>query len=178
MRIKNASIEIHSLLNDNFPMQTSCSIVRCEYNNIEIQSKTLLSSQLFLCIISRQMEAEYIAKFSIWISIFLPSYFLLLLSLFVNVYKLDVFVFVCVVFYTSRAHRLLLSRALQQYNSLVQYVIELLQKITEQYNVICVILGYIYPATILMLYIPKITERQVSLVLHMLFSKGATIWVH
>ena len=73
---KNASTEIQqSLLNDNFTMHTSCSIVRCVYNHIEIQSKTLLNLQLFLCIVSRQMEAEYIAKFNIWISIFLLFYF-------------------------------------------------------------------------------------------------------
>ena len=84
---KNASTEIQqSLLNDNFTMHTSCSIVRCVYNHIEIQSKTLLNLQLFLCIVSRQMEAEYIAKFSIWIIIFLLFYLLLLLLLFVNVY--------------------------------------------------------------------------------------------
>ena len=73
---KNASTEIQrSLLNDNFTMCPSCSIVRCVYNHIEIQSKTLLNLQLFLCIVSRQMEAEYIAKFNIWISIFLLFYF-------------------------------------------------------------------------------------------------------
>ena len=73
---KNASTEIQqSLLNDNFTMHTSCSIVRCVYNHIEIQSKTLLNLQLFLCIVSRQMEAEYIAKLSIWIIIFLFFYF-------------------------------------------------------------------------------------------------------
>ena len=56
---KNASTEIQqSLLNDNFTMHTSCSIVRCVYNHIEIQSKTLLNLQLFLCIVSSQMEAE------------------------------------------------------------------------------------------------------------------------
>ena len=39
---KNASTEIQqSLLNDNFTMHTSCSIVRCVYNHIDIQSKTL-----------------------------------------------------------------------------------------------------------------------------------------
>ena len=59
MKIKNASTEIqHSLLNDNFTMQTSYSIVRCMYNHIQIQSKTLLNLQLFLCIVSGQMEAE------------------------------------------------------------------------------------------------------------------------
>ena len=69
---KNASPEIQkSLLNDNFMMHASCSIVRSLYNHIEIQSKTLLNLQLFLCIVFRQMETEYIAKFSIWISIFL-----------------------------------------------------------------------------------------------------------
>ena len=58
---KNASIEIQqSLLNDNFTMQASCSIIRCVYNHIEIHSKTLLNLNLFLCIVSRQMEAEYI----------------------------------------------------------------------------------------------------------------------
>ena len=73
---KNASTEIQqSLLNDNFTMHTSCSIVTCVYNHIEIQSKTLLNLQLFLCIVSSQMETEYIAKFSIWISIFLFFYF-------------------------------------------------------------------------------------------------------
>ena len=73
---KNVSTEIQrSLLNDNFTMRPSCSIVRCVYNHIEIQSKTLLNLQLFLCIVSRQMEAEYIAKFNIWISIFLLFYF-------------------------------------------------------------------------------------------------------
>ena len=63
---KNASIEIQqSLLSENFTMHSSCSIVKCVYNDIEIQSKTLLNLQLFLCIVSRQMEVEYIAKFSI-----------------------------------------------------------------------------------------------------------------
>ena len=58
---KNASIEIQqSLLNDNFTMQATCSIIRCVYNHIEIHSKTLLNLNLFLCIVSRQMEAEYI----------------------------------------------------------------------------------------------------------------------
>ena len=72
----NASTEIQqSLLNDNSTMHTSCSIVRCVYNYIEIQSKTLLNLQLFLCIVSRQLEAEYIAKFNIWISIFSFFYF-------------------------------------------------------------------------------------------------------
>ena len=59
---KNASTEMQqSLLNDNFTMHTSCSIVRCVNGHIEIQSKTLLNFQLFLCIASRQMEAKYIA---------------------------------------------------------------------------------------------------------------------
>ena len=56
---KNASTEIQqSLLNDSFTMYASCSIVRYVYNHSEIQSKTLLNLQLFLCIVSRQMEAE------------------------------------------------------------------------------------------------------------------------
>ena len=56
---KNASTEIQqSLLNDSFTMHTSCSVVRDVYNHSEIQSKTLLNLQLFLCIVSRQMEAE------------------------------------------------------------------------------------------------------------------------
>ena len=72
---KNTSIKIQqSLLIDNFTMQASCFIV----NHIEIQSKTLLNSQLFLYIVSRQIKAEDIAKFSIWIRIFLSFYFLLL----------------------------------------------------------------------------------------------------
>ena len=33
-----------------------------------------LNLQLFLCIVSRQMEAESIGKFSIWISILLPVF--------------------------------------------------------------------------------------------------------
>ena len=39
----NTSTEMQqSLLNDNFTMHASCSIiVRCVYNHIEIQSKTL-----------------------------------------------------------------------------------------------------------------------------------------
>ena len=90
MRIKNASIEIqHSLLNDTFTMQRSCCIVRCVYNHTEIQSKTLLNLQLFLCIVFRQMEAKYIAKLSCWISIFLPFYLLL----FVNVCSVRCFCF-------------------------------------------------------------------------------------
>ena len=57
---KNASIEIQqSLLNDNFTMQASCSITRCVYNHIEIHSNTLLNLKLFLCFVSRQIEAEY-----------------------------------------------------------------------------------------------------------------------
>ena len=56
---KNASTEIQqSLLNDSFTMHTSCSVVRDVYNHSEIQSKTLLNLQLFLCIVSSQMEAE------------------------------------------------------------------------------------------------------------------------
>ena len=39
---ENALTEIQeSLLNDDFTMHTSCSIVRCVYNHIEIQSKTV-----------------------------------------------------------------------------------------------------------------------------------------
>ena len=56
---KNASTEIQqSLLNDSFTMHTSCSVVRDVYNHSEIQSKTLLNLQLFLCVVSSQMEAE------------------------------------------------------------------------------------------------------------------------
>ena len=73
---KNASTKIQqSLLNDNFTMHTSCSTVRCVYNHTEIQNKTLLNLQLFLYFVSRQMEAEYIVKFSIWIVISLFFYF-------------------------------------------------------------------------------------------------------
>ena len=79
---KNAWIKIlQSLLTDNFTMQASYFIGWCVYNHIEIQSKTILNLQLFLCIVSRQMEVEYIAKLSIWISIFSTFLFLLLLLL-------------------------------------------------------------------------------------------------
>ena len=55
----NASTGIQqSLLNGNFTTHASSSIVRSAYNHIEIQSKTLLNLQLFLCIVSSQMEAE------------------------------------------------------------------------------------------------------------------------
>ena len=42
--MKNSWSEIkQSLLNDNFTMQESCYIVKCVYNHIEIQGKTLLN---------------------------------------------------------------------------------------------------------------------------------------
>ena len=55
--------------------------------------------------------------------------------------KVDILVFVCVIFYTFRAYRFSLSRVLWWHRFLVYFIIELLQKITEQCYVICVILG-------------------------------------
>ena len=55
MRLKNTSIKIQQLsVNDNFTMlRQSCSVDRCDYNYIEIQSKTILNLQLFVSIVSR-----------------------------------------------------------------------------------------------------------------------------
>lgn len=57
MRLKNASIKIEQLsVNDNFTMlKQSCFKDRCEYNHIEIQSKTILNLQLFECIVIRYL---------------------------------------------------------------------------------------------------------------------------
>ena len=64
-------LKYKSLLHDNFTMLARCYIVWYVYNHIEIQNNTHLNLLPFLCIVSTQMEAEYISKISIWISIFL-----------------------------------------------------------------------------------------------------------